>query len=182
MGGFTAINTDSGGDYTGKLKTFNVISASQNLSPGDALLAVGTADATGRQDIDVAGTTGSVTGVLAAVSPQFIGESFAGTGLASGGSADVQVHVDPLQLFEVDVTNGPLVVANTGLNANMIVTAATSPTGMTISNHSLNATGVATTATLPWRIVQLVEGSDGVLGSRALVRMNNSSIKSTTGV
>lgn len=182
MGGFTALKMESDGDYTGKLKTYAVISASQNLSPGDALLAVGTADSTGRQDIDVASTTGSVTGILASVSPQFVGENFSGTGLASGGSSNVQVHVDPMQLFEVDVSNGPLAVANVGLNANMVVTAASNPDGVTISNHSLNATGVATNLAFPWRIVRLTKDSDGVLGNRAVVMMNNSSIKSTTGV
>lgn len=182
MGGFTALRSDGDGDYTGKVKTFAVISASQNLSPGDAVLAVGTADASGRQDIDTAGATGSVTGIISSFAPQFVGENFSGTGLSSGSSANVLVHIDPLTLFEVDVANGPLVAANVGLNAPIVNTAASNPDGVTTSNHTLNATGVATTATLPFRIVQLLEDLNGVLGNRAIVRMNNSSIKSNTGV
>ena len=48
MAGFNALRNQSDGDYTGKLETYAVISASQNLAPGDVLLESGTADATGR--------------------------------------------------------------------------------------------------------------------------------------
>ncbi len=182
MAGFNALRIQSDGDYTGKLETYAVISASQNLAPGDVLLESGTADTTGRSDVDVAGTTGAITGVVAAFTPQFVGEVLSGTGLASGASTDVQLHIDPNQLFDVDVANGPLAVASVGLNANIVVTAATNPTGLTISNHTLNATGVATTATFPFRIVSLLEDSAGVLGNRAVVRINASTIGGTLGV
>jgi len=182
MAGFNARRIQSDGDYTGKLETYAVISASQNLAPGDVLVISGTADTTGRADVDVAGTTGAITGVVAGFTPQFVGENFSGTGLASGSSTDVQLHIDPNTLFDVDVANGPLVVANVGLNANIVVAAASNPDGVTVSNHTLNATGVATTATFPFRIVALLEDSAGVLGNRAVVRINASTVGGTLGI
>lgn len=90
------------------------------------------------------------------------------------------MNEDPDAEYEVDVENGPLVVANVGLNANLVANAATTSGGLTTSNMTLNATGVATTATLQFRIVRLLVGADGVLGSRAVVRVNKS-INNTGG-
>ncbi len=182
MAGFRAVRNQSDGQYTGKLETYVVDGASQNLAPGDVLVEQGTADAFGKNTIDVAATTGAITGVLASVSPQFVGENFSGTGLASGADGEVQVQIDPNQVFEADVANGPLVIANVGLNANIVVAAASNPDGLTVSNHTLNATGVASTATFPFRIIELLEDDAGVLGNRALVRINASTIGGTLGV
>jgi hypothetical protein len=72
------------------------------------------------------------------------------------------------------------VLADVGLNANLVATAATTSGGLTTSNMTLNATGVATTATLQFRIVRLLTSAAGVLGGRAVVRVNKS-INNTGG-
>ena len=149
------------------------------LAPGDSVVITGDADAFGIGEVDAAGTTGAMTGVIAGVEPNYVGEALSETGLLASTAGTVFVQIDRELLFECDVANGPLVVADVGLNANQVVTAASKSGGLTVSNMTLNATGVAVTATFPWRIVRLLEDADGVLGNRAVVRMNATT--TTTG-
>lgn len=177
-GGFKLDRTQSQGDVTGKLFSYGVAAAHATaLAPGDVVRITGTANATtGNPEADAATATQSVTGIIAAVDPTFAGESLSDSALAASTAGTIKVNVDPNALYEVDVSNGPLVVANVGLNADIVATAATATGGVTSSNMTLNATGVATTVTLPFRIVALREDSAGVLGNVAIVRINNSTI------
>lgn len=165
-------------DPHGKLERFEVAAThATRLAIGDLVRITGTANAvTGVPEVDAPTAGQAVTGVVSGIVPGFATENFTDTGLAASTAGAVLVQCDPRAEYEVDVVNGPLVVANVGLNADFVPTAATNTAGYTQSNMVLNATGVATTATLPFRIVKLLTGSDGVLGSRALVRMNNTTM------
>lgn len=177
MAGFTASADQSNGDYCGKLFNYSVDAAHTTiLAPGDVVVITGTADAFGNPEVDAGAASAAITGVIAGVTPQYVGEQLSETGLPALTAGELQCHIDPMMNFEVDVTNGPLVVDNVGLNADAIFTAATKSGGLTVSNMTLNATGVATTITLQFRIVRLLEDEDGVLGNRAQVRFNNTTI------
>lgn len=172
-------------DPHGKLEQFGVAAAhATRLAIGDLVRITGEADAvTGRAFVDAPTAGQSITGVISGIVPGFATENFTDTGLAALTLGAVLVQTDPRAEYEVDVVNGPLVPANVGLNATYVPTAATNTAGYTQSNMVLNATGVATTATLPLRIVRLLVGADGVLGSRALVRLNETTqIAGATGV
>lgn len=173
MSGFRFARSLAQGDVSGKIETFSVDAGHASiLAIGDVVDATGTANADGIMGVDAAGTTGQIVGVI--VGFDFDPDNLTDTGLPAGTAGLARVCVDPLALFEVDVANGPLVAANVGLNANIVNTAATRSGGMTSSNMTLNATGVAATATFPFTIVALREDDAGVLGNRALVRMNES--------
>lgn len=172
-------------DPHGKLEQFEVAAThATRIAIGDLVRITGTANATtGMPQVDTPTAGQSITGVVSGIVPGFATENFTDTGLAASTLGAVLVQTDPRAEYEVDVVNGPLVVADTGLNATYVPTAATNTAGYTQSNMVLNATGVATTVTLPLRIVKLLVGADGVLGSRALVRLNETTtIAGATGV
>ena len=164
-------------DPHGKLERFDVAAThATRLAIGDLVRISGTASSDGRPQVDAPTAGQSVTGVISGIVPGFATENFTDTGLPATTQGAVLVQCDPRAEYEVDVVNGPLVVANVGLNADFVPTAATNTAGYTQSNMVLNATGVATTVGLPFRIVRLLVGADGVLGSRALVRINSSTM------
>lgn len=172
-------------DPHGKLERFDVAAShATRLAIGDLVRITGTATAvTGVAQVDAPTAGQSVTGVISGIVPGFATENFTDTGLAASTAGSVLVQCDPRAEYEVEVANGPLVVADVGLNADFVATAATNTAGYTQSNMKLNATGVASTNTLPFRIIKLLNGSDGVLGSKALVRLNESTmIAGATGV
>lgn len=172
-------------DPHGKLERFDVPAThATRIAIGDLVRINGEASATtGVAQVDTPTAGQSVTGVVSGIVPGFATENFTDTGLGALAAGAVLVQCDPRAEYEVDVVNGPLVSANVGLNATYVPTAATNTAGYTQSNMVLNATGVATTSTLPFRIIKLLVGSDGVLGSRALVRLNEStSIAGAAGV
>jgi hypothetical protein len=177
MGGFTASQDQSNADYCGKVFNYSVDAAhSTLLCAGDVIVITGTADASGIGGVDAASAGDAVSGVIAGVTPQYEGEMLSETGLPASTAGTVQCHIDPMLNFDVDVANGPLVAANVGLNADIVATAASKLGGLTVSNMTLNATGVAVTQTLQFRIVRLLEDENGVLGNRAQVRFNNTTI------
>lgn len=169
----TYVGSESQGDITGKSKTFNVAAAHAGvLGPGDLVVITGTASAKGVAQVDIGAASTANTGVVAFVKPNIAGEALSQTHLAASTAGDLIVNMDPDALYEVPVSNGPLVADNVGLNAPAVVTAGTVSDSVFTSNMGVNATGVATTATLPLRIVALKEDSAGVLGNRAIVKLN----------
>lgn len=179
MSGFQAIRSQGGGDNTGQIDTYDVASThSTRLAIGDVVDLTGTADATGRAGCDAAGTTGQILGVI--VGFEADPDNLTDTGLAASTGGKARVNIDPNANYVVDVANGPLVVADVGLNVNQVVTEATRSGGMTSSNMTVNATGVASTVTFPWRVVGLLEDSAGVLGNKAIVRPNSTTLNAGT--
>lgn len=182
-GGFKWVGSLSD-NPTGKIKTRTVASGhATRIAAGDLVRITSTADANGLQQVDTATATQSLTGVIQSIVPNFATEAFTDMSLPASTAGTVIVNEDPRGLYEADVSNGPLVIANVGLNADIVATAATVSGGLAISNMTVNATGVADTATLPVRIERLLVGSDGVLGSRCVVSINNhTTLAGATGV
>ena len=168
----------------GKLRRFFVDAAhATRLGIGDAVRITGTATTTGFDAVDAAAAGQQITGIISGIVPNFLTENLTDTGLAASTLGQVLVQMDPHAEYAVDVSNGPLVAADVGLNVDLVATAATFTTGYTTSNMTVNATGKATTATLPFRVIRLLTGTDGVLGSRCMVRINNSTVvPGATGV
>lgn len=178
-GGFAFDRTQSQGDTSGKEFSYDVADThSTLLAPGDVVRISGTASTDGVPQADAATAAQSITGVLFAVDFQLAGEALSNTGLPALTGGSIKVNVDPMALYEVDVSNGPLVAANVGLNADIVATAASTTGGLSISNMTINATGVAATQALPFRIVALRNSNTvpPVFGDRALVRVNNSTL------
>ena len=174
-GGFRFVGSVNYGP-DGKLEKFDVDAAhATRLSIGDVVRISGTATAaTGVAQVDAGAATQQVTGVISGIVPNFATENLTDTGLPAATAGSVLVQVDPQAEYEVDVSNGPLLVADVGLNVDLVATAASLSGGLTISNMTVNATGKATTATLPFRVVALLTDSAGVLGNRARVKVNAS--------
>jgi len=174
-GGFKFVGSLGDGP-DGKLKKFDVAAAhATRLSIGDAVAVTGTSTAlTGVAQAD-AGVAGSaVTGVISGITPNFGTENLTDTGLAAGTAGSILVRVHPQDLYEVDVSGGPLVAADVGLNIDLVATAASLSGGLTISNMTVGAASKAVTATLPFKIAALLTDSAGVLGNRAQVKVNAS--------
>lgn len=183
-GGFKLVGTDSQGDVTGKQKKFAIAATlAEVIVAGDLVRITGTADALGVQQVAIAPTGTAATGVVMSVVPTITGEALSSTHHAASTYGHVMVNVDPLALYEVDV-NGTLAVADVGLNAPAVVTAATASGGLYPSVMEVNDTGAATTATLPLHIVAIKEDSAGTLGNVAIVRLNASTVSSlgATGI
>lgn len=173
-GGFRWVGSQSD-DPRGKVKTFTVASThGTRLAIGDVVVITSTSDANGIQQVDAAAAGAAVSGVIVGIVPNFATESFTNTGLAASTAGSVLVNIDPRAEYEVDVSNGPLLVTEVGLNLPLVATAATVSGGLTISNMTVNRTGAATTAATEFRLNKLLVGSDGVLGSRCIVTINNS--------
>ena len=170
-------------DPSGKLKTFSVISSSGVLGPGDMVVITGDGSTTGISEVDIGTENIGNTGVIASVAPTFAGEALSQTHLASSTLGNVLVNVDNEALYDVPVSNGPMTVDDVGLNCPLVATVGTVSSSVFASNMGANATGIATTSTLPLRIVAIREDSAGVLGNRALVRMNETTSKlGATGI
>lgn len=173
-GGFKWIGTQSA-DPRGKIKKFPVASShATRLAIGDVVVITSTSDSLGVQQVDAAAAGAAVSGVIVGIVPSFATEAFTDTGLAASTAGEVLVNIDPRAEYEVDVSNGPLVVTDVGLNLPLVATAASTSGGLTISNMTVNKTGAATTAATEFRLTRLLTGSDGVLGSRCVVTINNS--------
>jgi hypothetical protein len=173
-GGFRWIGSQSN-DPRGKVKKFPVASGhATRLAIGDVVAITNTGDASGMQLVDAAAAGAAVSGVIVGIVPNFSTESFTDLGLPASTAGEVLVNIDPRAEYEVEVSNGPFVIADVGLNAPLVATAATVSGGLTISNMTVNKTGVATTAATEFRINRLLVGDDGVLGSKAVVTINNS--------
>lgn len=181
---FNYSGTESNGSIDGKQKLFAVDSGHAGvLGPGDLVLITGDGSATGVSEVDTGTANTANTGVVSSVVPNIAGEALSITHLAASTAGDLLVNVDSFALYDVPVSNGPLVVANVGLNCPAVVTAGTVNGSLFTSNMGANATGVATTSTLPLHIVAMLEDEAGVLGNRALVRINESTSKlGATGI
>lgn len=180
---FKYVGTYSQGDITGKEKQYQVLATHATvIGPGDVVVTTAASGDDGQPTVD-AGGVGAFTGVVSSIVPIFSGESLSQTWLAASNAGAVLVNCDPHALYEADVSNGPLVAADVGLNVPTVATAGTVSGALFTSNMGVNATGKAVTATLPWRVVALLEDDNGVLGNRALVRANNTTVAAgATGI
>lgn len=173
MAGFKYVGSETGGDISGKVKTFAVDSTYASVvGIGDLVVVTGDADADGRSEVELASANTAATGVVTGIEPSFEGEALSRAYIPASTGGYVRVNTDPFALYECEVANGPLVVADCDLNAPAVVTAGTVSGSLFTSNMKVNDTGAATTATLPLTIVALKEDDDGTLGNKAIVRIN----------
>lgn len=182
-GGFTWAGSYSD-DPHGKIRLFDVASShSTRLGIGDVVRITGTGNSTTYiGGIDAAAAGQSITGVITGFVPPFATESFLDTGLAASTAGQALVNTDPFALYIVD-TSAQLAVADIGLNADIVATAATQSGGLTISNMTLDSSTKNTTSTLQFRIIGILPDDNGTVGNRALVMVNNSTQKAgATGV
>lgn len=176
MAGFLLKNTESQGDVTGKVKTFDVPSSNgDNLGIGDVVVITGDADSTtGRQQVAKGVASTANTGIVVGIEPTYAGEALSRTHLPSSTAGKLRVNVDPGALYEVDVTGSNLGAADAGLNVPLDNTAGTVSEGLYTSNMAVDGSSAATTSTLPFRIVQILEDDSGTYGAKAIVRVNES--------
>lgn len=179
-----AQRTQGQGDYTGKLETYSVAAAhARIIAPGDVVELTGTADTVGKAGADNTADGVVATqalGIVAAVTPQFVGENLSTTTLPASTAGEIQVHIDPNVVFLAD-SDGTLAVTDVGLNIGYNALESSDTLGT--SNYTLDSSSALATSTLPFRIVALAEDNDGVLGNRALVTLNDSTLAAgTTGV
>lgn len=185
MAGFQLVNTESQGDVTGKLKTFDLASShSTRIGIGDVVVITGDADGTtGRQQVDQGNTSSANTGVVAGIEPVYSGESLSQTHIDGSTAGTVRVNVDPGALYEVEVANGPLTAGQAGQNVGIDNSEGTLSNGLFTSEMKIDQSTVATTSTLPFRIEEILEDSDGNYGEKAIVRVNEStSMLGATGI
>lgn len=176
-GGFKWIGSKNS-DPRGKVETFNVDAGHASiLAIGDAVVVTSTSAADGTPNVDAAAAGAAITGIIVGIVPNFATESFTDTGLPALTAGKVLVNCDPRAEYEVEVSNGPLLITDVNLNLPLVATAATVSGGLTISNMTVNKTGAATTALTEFRLERLLTGSDGVLGSKCVVTVNNSTIQ-----
>ena len=145
------------------------------LAIGDFVTLTGTANATtGVAEVDIGVAGSPLLGQIAGFIPDFSTENFTDAGgLPASTAGTALVLDDPRAEYIADVSNGPLLVADVGLNVNLLATVATKSGGLTISNMNVNATGKAVTNTLNFQVLALLPDDAGVLGNRALVRLNS---------
>jgi len=170
----------------GRLNQYPIASSHAGiLAIGDFVALTGTSDATtGQATVDIGVAGSPLLGQIAGFVPDYSSENFTDAGgLAAGVAGIAYVLDDPRAEYIADVSNGPLTAADVGLNVNLLATVATKSGGLTISNMNVNATGKATTSTLNFQVLALLPDDAGVLGNRALVRLNSTySIAGATGV
>jgi len=180
MPGFRPVQDISGNSYTGKVQTFGVAAAHASLlAVGDLVKETGIADATtGIAEVDAATAGANVTGAIISIAPNFSNLEQAGLPASTGGT--VKVAVDPNTLYETTLSGGSVALADVGTNADIVITAATLSGGLAQSNMALDASAFIT-GTDVLRLVGLKDAEIGANGT-VFVRINESTIKSTTGV
>lgn len=180
MSGFKVSSSQSSGDYTGAIREFDVpVGNASILAVGDVVNLTGTSNAvTGVAGIVKASQGAAIAGVIQSFAPNFTTENFTDAGgIAVSTAATAFVAIDTNLMFQVEC-DATLDAVDVGLNAEALVTAATKSGGLTSSNMQLDSSTKAATATLQFRIHKLLPGAtSGVLGDRALVSINASSLQ-----
>ena len=173
--GLRPVRYISGAPYNGAANVYSAAAGDGTaFFIGDPVVASGTSQTINGsvyRDVDQAATGDVITGVVVGVIPETQDSTVY---RAASTLRRVLVADDPDLLFEIqEVSGGTALTANdAGLNANFVVAAGSTTTGM--SNVELNNSGEATTNTLDLHIVDLVNRVDNEIGEHAkwLVRIN----------
>jgi len=169
--GFRPVRYASGTDYQGGGNIYHVpASDATALFIGDPVVLAGSADANGVATVAKSTVGGRVTGVVVGFVPS---PAFTTMYRPASVAAYAIVADDPNLIFEVqeDAVGGALAAADVGLNADMILGAGVTATGM--SGTQLDTSTKATTATLGWRIEGFVQRADNEIGANAKVLVRN---------
>lgn len=173
--GLRPVKYISGAPYNGAVNTYSTASGdSTAIYVGDPVKLSGTSQVIGGytyRDVDQAATGDVCVGVVVAVLHETQDSLIY---RAASTVRRLLVADDPALLFEIqEVSGGTALTANdVGLNANFVVAAGSTTTGM--SGVELNNGTEATTATLDLQIVDIVNRDDNAIGEHCkfLVRIN----------
>lgn len=178
--GLSPIRHIHGAPYNGAFqKYFIPASDATAVFIGDAVKSTGAGDASGIPVVTRAAAGDTIRGVVVGVHPNPNDL----TSQYRKASEDRYVYVAdaPDLVFEIQ-DSGTTAAADCGANANLLVGAGSTTSGM--SGSQLDGTSKAVTATLQLRILQVVQRADSELGANGKleVMINLHELKSTTGV
>ncbi len=188
--GLSPVRHVSGAPYNGQCNLYCILAANTNgFAIGDPVISGGSANALGTiPNIDIAGVTGAIRGVIVGLSDTYPGNAKIGNpnsivrpAAAQSGDWYALVCDDPDVLYEIQEigTGTPLTVAAIGLNANL----ESGTNNGYVSGWMLGNDDEATTATLQVRIVSIVNRPDNALGQycKYLVKINVAELGTGTG-
>lgn len=173
--GLRPVRYMSGAPYNGAVNAYSTAAGDATaIYIGDPVIISGTAqtiDGVVYQDVDQAATGDVIVGVVVGVKPVTRDSTIY---REASTQRIVYVADDPNLLFEIQEVSGgtPLAAADIGLNANFVVAAGSTTTGM--SGVELNNATEATTNTLDLQIVGFSNRPGNEVGEHAkwLVRIN----------
>jgi len=177
MAGFQVSSTQSSNSTGMGIKRYEVpASETANIAIGDIVILNGTSNSlTGLPQVIRADAVNPfitfMTGVV--VGADFDVTNLYTTGVTGSSGGFVYVSIDPDLYFDADA-DATIPEAAVGQNIPFIADASTITGVLMISGMQLDGSAHANTATLPFRIIELLRDSAGVLGNRARVRMNAS--------
>lgn len=175
--GFQFRRSVAGSEVCGTVETFRVEPSHTVMAIGDPVIQIANALTTGRAIAEVDTPTPAqslvVTRVLGFVAGfEFDPDNLNTTGLPDSQPGNARVIIDRDSVFEADVIGVPLPRASVGKNVDINYIPAVTAGGITTSHSGIATTVGSAATTRPLRVIELLTGSDGVFGSRALVRMN----------
>jgi len=173
--GLRPVKYISGAPYNGAVNTYSTASGDGTaIFVGDPVILSGTSQTIGGyiyRDVDQAATGNVVVGVVVAVLHETQDSLIY---RAASTVRRLLVADDPDLLFEIQEVSGgtAIAAADIGLNANFVVAAGNTTTGM--SGVELNNSGINTTNTFDLQIVDVVNRDDNAIGEHCkyLVRIN----------
>lgn len=173
--GLKPVRDVSGAPYNASVNVYSTASGDATaIFIGDPVKLSGTSSTVNGRifaDVDQAATGDVMVGVVVGVIPDTRDST---TYRAASTVRRVLVCDDPNALFEIQEVSGgtPLTAADIGLNANFVVAAGSTFTGL--SGVELNNATEAVTNTLDLKIIGLVARDDVEIGEHAkwLVRIN----------
>lgn len=190
VNGFRPTKYLNGAQWNGQANLYFIPNSNATATfVGDMVQQETTGDstATGGNNLGVpsciqAAATGTIIGAIVGFTPggglvagqQYVNLNSPQYRLASVGCYCWVVD-DPMVLFEVQTSNGTSAVGDVGLNANLVVGAGSTTTGL--SAMTANQGTIAVTATFQLRIMgfsQRADNDDTAANSKWLVKINNS--------
>lgn len=180
MSGFQISKDLGNGGYAGALlRAYVPATNTEVIARGDIVKPTGSGDANGVPGVNRAAAAGTIYGVVTSIEVEGE-ENLNKTWLPADTAGYVNIQGLPDVAFEVECT-AQLSAADIGLNADATFTSSSVSGGIATSGMKLDSSTKAATASLQFRIVALLPDEDGVVGNRALVRINNGSFTNTTG-
>ena len=176
--GFHPVNT-LGGAYTGSVNKYCIpASDSTPMAVGDLVKLAGSADADGVVTIARCAATNPTIGAIVGFEPDKDYDSQ--THRTASTLRYALVADDPNQLF-VGQNDGTIAADDIGLNADFVVAAVNTTTGL--SGFEIDTSSKNTTATLSLKIIGLDRRPDNVIGAAAdcIVKINNHTYGTHTG-
>ena len=180
MSGFRPIQDVSGSSYTGKIQQYAVAAShSTLLATGDLVRETGVANGEGVAQVDAVAAGQAITGVIVGFLPDF--SNLEQKGLPANQAGTALVAVNPDLLLMARTSGAEIELADVGQNADVSATAATMEGGLVTSNMTVNMSTHGS-GTAQVRIVRIVDPTNLAVGTDIIVRINESTFRTTAGV